>query len=966
MEPDRRHRSLSDVYHSALEKSPAERDAFLTEACAGDDALRQEVESLLAYESASSQFLGRPAAAVVAGGLARPDAVGRHLGPYTIVAPLGAGGMGEVYRARDSKLGRDVAVKILPLHFTADHERRARFAREARTLAILNHPHIGAIYGLEETDGVSALVLELVEGQTLADRLERGALRIPQALAIARQIAEALDTAHEKGIVHRDLKPANIVLQGSFDGLSADVRAKILDFGLAKTMTLDLASPPTQGPSRDGTADGRILGTPAYMSPEQARGLSVDKRTDIWAFGCVLFEMVTGLRAFDGATATDTLASVLEHEPDWTTLPPQTPPSIRALLDRCLRKDPRKRLHDIADALIEMDDAAKPDSAAGPATDEASRAARRNQPLTWMAAGILAGVVLTAGLFVVLSRRGNASPGLASELALTPPPGTRFEGGASLPFAIAPDGRHVAVIAVNGSAAPSLWIRALDASTDLRLLPGTEGVQYPFWSPDSKQVAFFATGKLKRVAIKGGAPVDVATAVGDVANGGGAWNQDGFILFKSSEGHLQKVKVAEAEGTPAPVTALQGGEDSHRWPWFLPDGQHFLFLAVGKPESQLRIGSLTSAETAPVGTIRTQALFAAGHLLFVDNTIMAQPFDLRSRRLTGEPISLGVRVMAGVSGRLNLSVSETNVLMYEAYRLQDTQLVLVDRTGNRVGTVGEASRYLNLSLSPDDRQVAVAFRAPDGNFDIGVMDLERGGTLRRVTDDDAAEFDPAWVRPDGTHLVFNSNRTVSYSLFRRPSDASGTDTLVVQGEIGEIGRARYMTPDSSPDGKFLIFVGGTDGTEELFVQALTGNAKPSPFFTSRFSELNPTFSPDGRFVAYTSNRTGRFEIYVRRFPQADGEQMISVDGASSPRWTSDTEIVFLSLDGDMMSARVAPAATSRSTPHSLFRTGLTLYRQQRPYDVTRDGRRFLLIVPNADTSYRPMIVLTNWTARLPR
>jgi eukaryotic-like serine/threonine-protein kinase len=967
MSSDRRD-LISDLYHRALARAPEERAAFLVEACNRDEALREEVESLLAFEPASAGLLERPAVAVAAVATGAGSMIDRRVGPYTIVAPLGAGGMGEVYRARDSKLGRDVAIKILPSHFTADPERRSRFAREARLLATLNHPHIGAIYGLEETDGVTALVLELVEGQTLADRLDRGALPIPQALAIARQIAEALEAAHEKGIVHRDLKPANIVLHGALDGLSTDVRAKVLDFGLAKAMAVDLAAAGPTAPasgSFGGTADGRILGTPAYMSPEQARGLAVDKRTDIWAFGCVLFEMLSGRRAFDGDTMSDTFVGVLERDPDWDVLPRDTPPSIRTLLARSLRKDPRKRLHDIADALLEMDDAAKPVMSDGQASGKARGAPGRNrQRLTWTAAGIMAGVLLTAGLFAVLSRRADPDAGLASELALTPPPGTRFSG-TYLPFAIAPDGRHVAIVTVTGGEEFRLWIRPLGSSTAWPL-PGTDGVQYPFWSPDSKQVAFFAADKLKRVAINGSAPVDVATGVVvGTDNGGGAWNRDGFIVFRSREGHLQKVPETGAE-TPTPVTTLQAGEDSHRWPWFLPDGQHFLFVANGKSAPQLRIGSLTSGETAPVGSIRTGALYAAGHLLFVDNTLMAQPFDPRARRLTGEPISLNVRVTGQI--RHNVSVSETNVLMYQESRRSEQRLVWVDRSGNRVGTVGESSVYNNFSLSPDDRQVAVSWLRPgvtgNSHSDIGVMDLDRGGNLRRVTDDNAPEFDTAWLRPHGNDLIFNSFRTGgTSSLFRRPSDASGTDTLVVQGEPG---RSSYITPDSSPDGKFLIFVEVADDVGELFVQALTENAKPSVFFSSPFAERNPAFSPNGRFVTYSSNATGRSEIYVRRFPDAGGEQMISHGGGSSPRWRSDTEIVFLSPDADMMSARVFPGATFRSeTPRRLFQTGLALYRQNRPYDVSRDGRRFLLRIP-IEASNRPMTVLTNWTARLPK
>lgn len=372
-------------------------------------------------------------------------------------------------------------------------------------------------------------------------------------------------------------------------------------------------------------------------------------------------------------------------------------------------------------------------------------------------------------------------------------------------------------------------------------------------------------------------------------------------------------------------------------------------------------GSLTFGATAPVGAIRSQALYAAGHLLFVDDTIMAQPFDPRSRQLTGEPVSLGVRVAETPLGRRNVSVSQTNVLLYEERRRFESRLVWVDRTENRVGTVGESGVSMNFSLSPDDRQLAISSLLA-GNIDIAVMDLERGGSLRRVTDDNAAEFDPAWLRPHGNHLVFNSHRTGSFSLFRRPSDSSGTDTLVVQGEPG---RSTYITPDSSPDGKFLIFVGSAEGGGELFVQALTENAKPSVFFRSRFAEFNPAFSPDGRFVTYSSNATGRFEIYVRRFPDAGGEHVISRDGGSSPRWRSDTEIVFLSPDADMMSARVFLGATFRSeSPRRLFRTGLAPDRQNRSYDVSRDGRRFLLRIPNATMDAGSMTVLTNWTARL--
>jgi serine/threonine protein kinase len=506
VEPKPQRDRISDLYHQALECPPDTRSEFLKKACDGDQALREEVESLLRYEVASARFL-ETSAGLGAGELARMSGnsqmIGRRLGPYTIVAPLGAGGMGEVYRAHDSNLGRDVALKILPSHFTADPERRGRFAREARLLATLNHPHVGAIYGLEEADGVTALVLELVEGPTLADRLANGPLPFADALAIARQIAEALNTAHEKGIVHRDLKPANIVMQGGTKTgpLSSDARAKVLDFGLAKTMVPGLDGDLAQLPagSFDGTAEGRILGTPAYMSPEQARGRAVDKRTDIWSFGCILYEMLSGRRAFDGETISDTFVSILEHEPDWTALPAATPASIRTLLDRCLRKDPGTRLHDIADALIELEDSNKPVASTSSATDAAPGTLHRVRGrLGWIVAALVA---LAMSGTMLLNRRTvpPAKPELV-EFPILPPEGLSFTRRA-VEFAVSPDGRPVAFVATS-KAESSLWVRSF-AAADPWPLPGTEGARNPFWSPDSQSIGFFAGNQVKTVQASG-------------------------------------------------------------------------------------------------------------------------------------------------------------------------------------------------------------------------------------------------------------------------------------------------------------------------------------------------------------------------------------------------------------------------------------------------------------------------------
>ena len=573
---------ISRLYHAALERPPAERNAFLKDACSGDTALQEELESLLRHEPAAARFLDIPAAQIVANAH-KPDAdmVGRQLGPYKIAALLGAGGMGEVYRARDTKLGRDVAIKILPVGFTADPERQARFAREARLLATLNHPHIGAIYGLEESDGVAALVLEFVDGPTLADRLKHGPLPIAEALAIARQIAEALEAAHEKGIVHRDLKPANIVLQRAANASgvpSGDVRAKVLDFGLAKTMTGGVPGDLTQraSGSLDGTAEGRVLGTPAYMSPEQARGQAVDKRTDIWAFGCVLFEMLSVRPAFQGDTISDTLVSILEREPDWAALPTNTPASIRTLLRRCLTKDPQKRLHDVADARIELDEI-------DPALGSSSGAAivpplvvaqhRKREWLGWVAAGVLS--VASAVMYF----RAAPPPIGPLEVPIAPPENSFFQVGSSAPgFEISPDGQQVAA-AASSRDTYTLWVRPI-AAPAWRTLPGTEGAFGPFWSPDSQSLGFFSDGKLKTVTVSGGSPVVVTDTPENVKPNifSGAWNHNGIIVFAEGANPLRSVRVGG--GDPTPVTRFSKGDTAHRWPSFLPDGEHFLFLAT--------------------------------------------------------------------------------------------------------------------------------------------------------------------------------------------------------------------------------------------------------------------------------------------------------------------------------------------------------------------------------------------------
>jgi eukaryotic-like serine/threonine-protein kinase len=965
---------VSDLYHQALERAPEGRSAFLQAACGGDDDLRAEVESLLRYEPQAAGFLLRPPGPDDdAPAPDRDSMIDRQLGPYTILALLGAGGMGDVYRARDTKLGREVAIKILPPHLTAEPERRGRFAREARLLATLNHPNIGAIYGLEESDGVTALVLELVEGETLADRLARGPLSVPQAMALARQIADALDAAHEKGIVHRDLKPANIVLQGDGASSSGDVRVKVLDFGLAKSLAVgaDAQATAPPGTSLSGTEDGRILGTPVYMSPEQARGLQVDKRADIWAFGCVLFEMLSAKRAFDGDTISDTLVRVLDREPDWSALPDSTPRAIRTLLERCVRKDPSRRLHDIADALIEIDDATRggnSELALHAARTPASSKARRR--VVWTASAIAVVVLALAGAWVQWWP-GRAPVEVSTEsLQFTVPLPLDARGQ---PFGInswlSPDGTHLAMRLLTADKPGRLWLAAL-RSGDMRELPATERVGTPFWSPDGRRLAFFEGGKLKSVAVDGSGPIDIcdlgaADSTFRPSGEPGAWSEQGLILYRSSGPGIGLQKVSTADCRPAAATELAEGEGGHGWPAFLPDGEHFLFLAYGADDSnvsnvrQLRVGSVRSVQSKPLGPIRSSAVYASGYILFVDGGLMAQRFDVTSLRRLGEPRMLVEGVRANGNGRGQrgqFSASHTGLVAYEEWEpLGGSSLTWFDRKGMALGTAGRGDAA-NLSLSPDDRRLAVSRTNPEvwGGPDIYVVELTRGGDARRLTTDPAAEYDPAWS-PDGAQIIFNSNRgSGRHRLYRRAADGSGTDELLADVP------GNSVTPAWSPDGKVVIFAaeGG------LWIQPVEPGATAVPFGRPGEGEGAPSFSPDGRWVVYHSRRTGRLEIYVRPYPSGDRDYKVSIDGGGEPRWRRQEEIVFLSLDGRMMAARVTTGRTFESAvPQQLFATGKPgLLFDGRPFDVTRDGQQFMYSVgPRNGMSIR---VLTNWPARL--
>ena len=950
---------ISDLYHRALARAPEERPSFLIEACKGDEVLREEVASLLAFEPASARLLERPAVAVAAVAAGATSMLNRTIGPYTIVAPLGAGGMGEVYRARDSKLGRDVAIKILPAHFTADSERRGRFAREARTLATLNHPHIGAIYGLEEADGVIALVLELVEGQTLADRLEQGPLPRAGALAIARQIAEALDAAHEKGIVHRDLKPANIVLQGARDGLSTDGRAKVLDFGLAKPMAVGLAAGPT-APASDSfaaTADGRILGTPAYMSPEQARGLTVDKRTDIWAFGCVLFEMLSGRRAFDGATMSDTFVNVLEREPHWTQLPAATPAAVRTLLQRCLRKDPRRRLRDIADALIEIDELPM---SPGPGVDAPGRfgpTARRSLP--WILA---AGVAGTAWVGLWNRAVRPVAPELV-ETALNAPDNSRLTG---LQVAVSPDGRHIAFVATSKTkVGSSLWVRSLSAF-EPQELADTRDARAPFWSPDSSTIGYFQESSLKTVPLSGGSPFTVSPAAPLTAEQSplsGTWSRGGVIVFGPlTDGALYRVSAIG--GTPTRVTVPKSVRRGDRWPWFLDDGHHFLYLA-GDTAFELRAGSLTSTTPADIiGPFESHAVYADGYLFFVrGGNLMAQRFDPINRKVLGEPIDLGRRTgIEPHNERGMFAVSPAGPLVYRERARSRMQLTWIDRNGSPRATVGDVGAYYNLDLSPDDRRLAVARMTEEAGraeFDIWTIELSTGDATRLTDDYPAWQFDPAWS-PDGTRIAFNENPTMTpgrFGLSTLPADGGGGTEVVVPPEASLGVKGVHWSR-----GDIIVYESDSAENADLWTIAMSGDRKPKKFLDTRYRETNGTVSPDSRWIAHMSNKSGRDEVYVRPFPAREPAVRVSRDGGMYPDWRRDgKELFFLAPDGSMMAAGFDGKTGVAQVAQKLFATPLR-YCCSHPFVVSADGQRFLMPLALDD----PPRVVLDWRALLPR
>jgi serine/threonine protein kinase len=878
----------------------------------------------------------------------------KRLGPYDILSPLGAGGFGEVYKARDTRLDRTVAIKILP---SADPELKARFEREAKAIAALTHPHICTLYDVGHQDGTDYLVMEYLEGETLAAKIARGPIKIDEALKTAIEIAEALATAHRAGIVHRDLKPANIMLTKG--------GVKLLDFGLAKlrpqaeaVMGLSVAATVTTPPV---TAAGSILGTLHYMSPEQLEGAEADNRSDIWAFGVVLFEMVTARKAFEGNTHASVISAILKDEPPpLASRLPLTPPALDHVVKGCLAKDPDRRWQSARDMMHELQWIAEA-PAQGPVSSHSVVRPRARFGDVLARSLVLGAVIATLALAGIILRRVPQDTRIyRSTILATTTPDPNAAGVLSL----SPDGRRLAFIALDANGQNIVYVRPLDGLA-AKPLAGTEGTQTLFWSPDSRDLGFIAGNKLKKIDAAGSGPALVLCEALSAAPG--SWNRDDVILF-TPRGDSPLFRVSSAGGAPSAVTSLdaKAGETAHVYPFFLPDGRHFLYLAQasgGVPHG-VYIGSLDSTGRTRLFESGSNVEYAQGALLFLrGTTLMGQSFDASRGTLTGEAIPLADQIQVSeVSAFLrtgSFSVSETGALVYQADAAGGSDLVWFDRTGHELGRLGDRAKYLDVSLSPNSMLAAVSVMEPGtATRDVWIYDVVRG-LRNRLTFDPEDDLDAKWSA-DGSRVAYASRRKGHLDLYAKTASGVESEELLWADDLDKYPQGW------SPDGRFLLYVtiGGPTGSD-LWVLPLSGRErKPFRLLQTRFNNGTAQFSPDGDWVVYRSNETGQFEVYVAPFPGPGGKWQISRTGGTLPRWRQDgKEIEYVAPGNTLMAAPVTMNGRRVEVGPVIKLFQVHPVTPRYFYDVSSDGQRFL-VNSSSERAATPITLITNWTVAL--
>ncbi len=968
MTPER-WKQVDKLLEQALEQELDHRALFLDEACEGDTALRQEVESLLAAHEQAASFIEAPVLEVTDRVVPQASArlaSGQLLGSYKILSLLGAGGMGEVYRAKDDRIGREVAIKVLKPAFSADPDRLRRFEQEARAAGRLNHPNILALYDVGNHEGSPYIVSELSHGETLRDRLRGKPLPLRKAIDYALQMARGLAAAHEKGIVHRDLKPENLFI-------TTDGRIKILDFGLAKLQ-------PKQGKVTEtgiaplNTEPGLVLGTVGYMSPEQVRGEQTDPRSDIFAFGAIVYEMLSGHRAFQGESAVETMNVILKGEP--SDLPNATPPipqALKHLVRHCLEKSPEQRFQSARDLAFDLEELM---GAPVNASEVPVRSAplKRRELFGWGLAGLSLLVLLTVLLFPSAYFRRTNVDQQTIRFTVNPPEKANFWGS----LALSPDGRWLAFIAstTGGSTdgKQSLWLRALD-SLAAQELPGTQDAAYPFWSPDSRFIGFFAQRKLKKVAVSGGSPQILAEAPFPA---GGTWNRDGIIVFAPS--YLDPLcRVSSAGGETTPVTTVNRDQkEAHLFPHFLPDGRRFLYLSWQSPgmppRDAITVGSVEPKDLKPhvlLAATSGVAYAPPGFLFFMrEATLYRQPFDPNRLQIGGEPTPLveGVAETGGF-GYADFSISD-NGLAYRRVSPLNTQLTWFNRKGTSLGAVGQPGLYDDLSLSPNDKQVALSLGYPETGAtavfgawrneraaDIWLIDLLRGEP-GRLTFDPRPDYFPVWS-PDGSQIVFSSNRNGYLELYLKSSTGAGEDQLLLETKTSK------RATDWSRDGRFVVYQEVNSRTNrDLFVLPMFGDRKPRLFLQTEFNERLGRLSPGGAWMAYASNESGKYEIYVQPFPPTGGKWQISINGGHQPSWRSDgKELFYVTDDKTLMAVEVdaAPPNFRTITSKALFqmRAG-----SDPPYLAAANGQRFLVNTLSGEPTLSTITVVVHWAAGL--